>query len=27
MRDQEVIDAANAHGVAMVFTGSRHFRH
>jgi len=27
MRDQEVIDAANAHGVAMVFTGVRHFRH
>ncbi|MDH6269364.1 phosphoribosylaminoimidazolecarboxamide formyltransferase/IMP cyclohydrolase [Rhizobium sp. SG_E_25_P2] len=27
MRDQEVIDAADAHGVAMVFTGMRHFRH
>ncbi|WP_440682237.1 bifunctional phosphoribosylaminoimidazolecarboxamide formyltransferase/IMP cyclohydrolase [Cysteiniphilum halobium] len=27
MRDQEVIDAANAHGIAMVFTGIRHFRH
>lgn len=27
MRDQEVIDAANAHGLAMVFTGMRHFRH
>jgi phosphoribosylaminoimidazolecarboxamide formyltransferase/IMP cyclohydrolase len=27
MRDQEVIDAANAHGIAMVFTGMRHFRH
>ncbi|CAN7639452.1 bifunctional phosphoribosylaminoimidazolecarboxamide formyltransferase/IMP cyclohydrolase [Rhizobium sp. LjRoot254] len=27
MRDQEVIDAANAHNVAMVFTGFRHFRH
>jgi phosphoribosylaminoimidazolecarboxamide formyltransferase/IMP cyclohydrolase len=27
MRDQEVIDAANTHGVAMVFTGMRHFRH
>jgi phosphoribosylaminoimidazolecarboxamide formyltransferase/IMP cyclohydrolase len=27
MRDQEVIDAANAHDVAMVFTGMRHFRH
>ncbi|MDX1633346.1 MAG: bifunctional phosphoribosylaminoimidazolecarboxamide formyltransferase/IMP cyclohydrolase [Marinobacter sp.] len=27
MRDQEVIDAANEHGIAMVFTGMRHFRH
>ncbi|MBY3025634.1 bifunctional phosphoribosylaminoimidazolecarboxamide formyltransferase/IMP cyclohydrolase [Rhizobium leguminosarum] len=27
MRDQEVMDAANEHGVAMVFTGMRHFRH
>jgi phosphoribosylaminoimidazolecarboxamide formyltransferase/IMP cyclohydrolase len=27
MRDDEVIDAANAHGLAMVFTGMRHFRH
>ncbi|KKZ88843.1 bifunctional phosphoribosylaminoimidazolecarboxamide formyltransferase/inosine monophosphate cyclohydrolase [Rhizobium phaseoli] len=27
MRDQEVIEAANEHGVAMVFTGMRHFRH
>ena len=27
IRDQEVIDAANAHGIAMVFTGVRHFRH
>ncbi|PAV24617.1 bifunctional phosphoribosylaminoimidazolecarboxamide formyltransferase/IMP cyclohydrolase [Tamilnaduibacter salinus] len=26
-RDQEVIDAANQHGIAMVFTGMRHFRH
>ncbi|MGE3578504.1 MAG: bifunctional phosphoribosylaminoimidazolecarboxamide formyltransferase/IMP cyclohydrolase [Vicinamibacterales bacterium] len=25
--DQEVIDAANEHGIAMVFTGRRHFRH
>ncbi len=25
--DQEVIDAANAAGIAMVFTGYRHFRH
>jgi phosphoribosylaminoimidazolecarboxamide formyltransferase/IMP cyclohydrolase len=27
MRDDEVIKAADAHGVAMVFTGVRHFRH
>jgi len=27
VRDQEVIDAANRLGVAMVFTGVRHFRH
>jgi phosphoribosylaminoimidazolecarboxamide formyltransferase/IMP cyclohydrolase len=27
MRDQEVIDAADAAGAAMVFTGMRHFRH
>jgi phosphoribosylaminoimidazolecarboxamide formyltransferase/IMP cyclohydrolase len=27
MRDSEVIDAANERGVAMVFTGVRHFRH
>ncbi len=27
MRDQEVIDAADAAGMAMVFTGMRHFRH
>jgi len=27
MRDQEVIDAANERGIAMVFTGTRHFRH
>lgn len=26
-RDQEVIDAADAHDMAMVFTGMRHFRH
>lgn len=26
-RDQEVIDAANEHGMAMLFTGVRHFRH
>jgi phosphoribosylaminoimidazolecarboxamide formyltransferase/IMP cyclohydrolase len=27
MRDEEVIEAANEHGMAMVFTGMRHFRH
>ncbi len=27
MRDQEVIDAADEAGMAMVFTGMRHFRH
>jgi phosphoribosylaminoimidazolecarboxamide formyltransferase/IMP cyclohydrolase len=27
VRDDEVIKAADAHGVAMVFTGVRHFRH
>ncbi|MCY3578244.1 MAG: bifunctional phosphoribosylaminoimidazolecarboxamide formyltransferase/IMP cyclohydrolase [bacterium] len=27
VRDQEVIDAANEHGMAMIFTGERHFRH
>jgi phosphoribosylaminoimidazolecarboxamide formyltransferase/IMP cyclohydrolase len=27
IRDKEVIDAANEHGMAMVFTGRRHFRH
>ncbi|MDG1311470.1 MAG: bifunctional phosphoribosylaminoimidazolecarboxamide formyltransferase/IMP cyclohydrolase [Porticoccaceae bacterium] len=27
MRDDEVIAAANKHGMAMVFTGMRHFRH
>jgi phosphoribosylaminoimidazolecarboxamide formyltransferase/IMP cyclohydrolase len=27
IRDQEVIDAANERGVAMVYTGVRHFRH
>ena len=26
-RDQEVIDAANEHGMAMAFTSMRHFRH
>ncbi len=27
MRDEEVIQAANEHNIAMVFTGMRHFRH
>jgi phosphoribosylaminoimidazolecarboxamide formyltransferase/IMP cyclohydrolase len=27
MRDQEVIDAADEHGIAMVFTKMRHFKH
>jgi phosphoribosylaminoimidazolecarboxamide formyltransferase/IMP cyclohydrolase len=27
VRDEEVIAAANEHGLAMVFTGRRHFRH
>jgi phosphoribosylaminoimidazolecarboxamide formyltransferase / IMP cyclohydrolase len=27
LRDDEVIKAANDHGIAMVFTGVRHFRH
>ena len=27
MRDEEVIQAADEHGMAMVFTGMRHFRH
>jgi len=27
IRDEEVIAAANEHGLAMVFTGRRHFRH
>lgn len=27
MRDNEVIAAANEHGITMVFTGMRHFRH
>lgn len=27
MRDDETVDAANEHGIAMVFTGVRHFRH
>jgi phosphoribosylaminoimidazolecarboxamide formyltransferase/IMP cyclohydrolase len=27
MRDEEVVAAADEHGMAMVFTGMRHFRH
>jgi phosphoribosylaminoimidazolecarboxamide formyltransferase/IMP cyclohydrolase len=27
MRDNEVVEAADAHGIAMVLTGTRHFRH
>jgi len=27
MRDAEVIAAADEHGIAMVYTGYRHFRH
>jgi phosphoribosylaminoimidazolecarboxamide formyltransferase/IMP cyclohydrolase len=27
MRDEDVIAAADEHGIAMVFTGVRHFRH
>jgi phosphoribosylaminoimidazolecarboxamide formyltransferase/IMP cyclohydrolase len=27
MRDPEVVAAADEHGIAMVFTGRRHFRH
>lgn len=27
MRDQESIDACNEHGISMVFTGMRHFKH
>lgn len=27
IKDQEVIDACNKYGIAMVFTGQRHFRH
>ncbi|MBK8013306.1 MAG: bifunctional phosphoribosylaminoimidazolecarboxamide formyltransferase/IMP cyclohydrolase [Deltaproteobacteria bacterium] len=27
VRDEEVVNAANEHGVAMLFTGTRHFRH
>ena len=27
VRDDEVVEAANRHGLAMVFTGRRHFLH
>lgn len=27
MRDEEVIQAANEHGIAMIFTNTRHFKH
>ena len=27
IRDEEAIKAADEHGIAMVFTGVRHFRH
>jgi phosphoribosylaminoimidazolecarboxamide formyltransferase/IMP cyclohydrolase len=27
IRDQEVIDAAEKHGISLLFTGHRHFRH
>jgi phosphoribosylaminoimidazolecarboxamide formyltransferase/IMP cyclohydrolase len=27
VRDNETIAAANEHGIAMIFTGQRHFRH
>jgi len=27
MRDEKVIAAANENGMAMIFTGMRHFRH
>ena len=27
VRDNEVVEAADAHDIAMVFTGVRHFRH
>jgi phosphoribosylaminoimidazolecarboxamide formyltransferase/IMP cyclohydrolase len=27
VRDQEVIDACDEHGIAMVMAGNRHFRH
>ena len=27
IRDQDSIDACNKHGIAMIFTGERHFKH
>jgi len=27
IRDQESIDACNKYGIAMIFTGMRHFKH
>ncbi|MFT5808950.1 MAG: phosphoribosylaminoimidazolecarboxamide formyltransferase/IMP cyclohydrolase [Moritella dasanensis] len=27
IRDNDIIDAANEHGMTMIFTGMRHFRH
>jgi phosphoribosylaminoimidazolecarboxamide formyltransferase/IMP cyclohydrolase len=27
MRDEEAIQAADEHGMAMIFTGVRHFKH
>jgi phosphoribosylaminoimidazolecarboxamide formyltransferase/IMP cyclohydrolase len=27
VRDEEVIQAANEHGIVLFFTGVRHFRH
>jgi phosphoribosylaminoimidazolecarboxamide formyltransferase/IMP cyclohydrolase len=27
MRDQEVVEAADEYGMAMIFTGLRHFKH
>jgi phosphoribosylaminoimidazolecarboxamide formyltransferase/IMP cyclohydrolase len=27
VRDQEVIDACNEHGISMIFTGTRCFKH
>jgi phosphoribosylaminoimidazolecarboxamide formyltransferase/IMP cyclohydrolase len=27
VRDDEVIAAANEHGIVLIFTGTRHFRH